>query len=147
MFRYDYSRRHRPVTGFTLIEVLLVVVILAVLVAMAQSQFGGVRDQANIDIAKSQIGLVEKQIDLYHMTLSNQYPDQLQDLWEEPADSELADKWAGPYLDPLKEDPWGNEYMYEKEGKNNPGKYDIWSKGPDGKSNTDDDIGNWEEKT
>jgi general secretion pathway protein G len=145
-FRKSHSRTSAlPRTGFTLIEVLLVLIILVILASLAVNQFGGVKERANIDAAKSQVGLVKSSIDMYRLH-TNKYPSKIDELWEEPGDSSLADKWSGPYLEKLKEDPWGNEYQYTAEGKKNSGKYDFWSNGPDGKSGTEDDIGNWEEK-
>ena len=129
--------------AFTLIEVLLVMMILVILVSFTVGQFGGVQDRAKIDEAKAQLGLVKSQIELYQVTMSK-FPSKLEDLWEKPSDSKLAEKWAGPYLEKLKEDPWGNPYQYSAEGKKNAGKFDFWSNGPDGKSGTDDDIGNWD---
>jgi general secretion pathway protein G len=110
---------------------------------LAVNQFGGVKERANIDAAKSQIGLVKSSIEMYRLH-TNKYPTKLEELWQAPGDSSLADKWAGPYLEKLKEDPWQNEYQYTAEGKKNSGKYDFWSMGPDGKNGTEDDIGNWE---
>jgi general secretion pathway protein G len=55
------------------------------------------------------------------------------------------DKWRGPYIEELPEDPWGKPYQYQYPGKNNPKgskSYDVWSLGPDGVI-SDDDIGNW----
>ena len=143
MFPFAHHTPPRERAAFTLIEVLLVLVILVVLGSLAVTQFGGVRDQANIDAAKSQIGLVESSIEFYQLHF-NQFPSRLADLWEKPSDSSLAEKWTKPYLDKLGSDPWGNDYMYLKDGKKNTGKYDFWSKGPDGKSGSDDDIGNWD---
>jgi general secretion pathway protein G len=132
-------------SAFTLIEVLLVLIILVILASLAVTQFGGIREQANIDAAKAQIGIVKSAIEMYKLH-ANKYPPKLQDLWEEPSDSALADKWAGPYMDEIKKDPWENEYKYSAEGKKNSKKYDFWSMGPDGKDGTEDDIGNWEKK-
>lgn len=144
--RKSHSRRSAlPRSGFTLIEVLLVLIILVILSSLAVSQFGGVKERANIDAAKSQVGLVKSSIESYRL-YTNKYPSKLQDLWQEPSDSSVANKWSGPYMEKLKEDPWGNEYQYTADGKKNSGKYDFWSMGPDGKSGTEDDIGNWEEK-
>src|SRR5690606_29368074 len=134
-----------PRAAFTLIEVLLVLIILVILASLAVTQFGGVRERANIDAAKSQIGLVKAGIETFRL-YTNKYPSKIEDLWQEPSDSSLKAKWSGPYMEPLKEDPWGNPYKYTAEGKRNSGKYDFWSMGPDGKDGTDDDIGNWEEK-
>lgn len=66
----------------------------------------------------------------------------MQDLLVQPRN---ANNWHGPYLDPaeIPVDPWGNPYLYAYPGKHNPTGYDLWLAGPDGKSGTDDDIGNW----
>ena len=53
------------------------------------------------------------------------------------------DRWAGPYVRDIPKDPWGNEYQYAFPATRSRDAYDIWSMGPDGKNNTDDDIGNW----
>jgi general secretion pathway protein G len=82
-------------------------------------------------------------IDRYRLDMAR-YPAKLEDLWVEPSDSTEADRWGGPYVEKLKADPWQNDYQYMAEGKKNKDKYDFWSNGPDGKSGTDDDIGNWE---
>ena len=148
---YSKSRRNRrtqqlsvPSKAFTLIEVLLVLVILVILGSLATNVFIGTQDKANINAAKAQIGLISEPMNRYRMDM-NKYPSQLEDLWEEPSDSGSADKYAGPYVEKLKKDPWGNDYQYLADGKKNSGKYDFWSNGPDGQSGTDDDIGNWED--
>jgi len=140
--RTQPHRRVNRRSAFTLIEVLLVLIILVVIGSLAIGQFGNVQQGANIDAAKSQIGLVKGQIEMFRLH-TNRYPTSLQELWEKPTDQSVADKWRGPYLEELKEDPWGNKYQYTAEGKKNVGKYDLWSMGPDGKSGTEDDIGNW----
>jgi len=130
--------------GFTLIEVLLVLIILVILGSLAVNVFIGTQDKANISAAQAQAGLLSDPINRYRLDM-NKYPARLEDLWEEPSDSNLADRWAGPYVEKLKLDPWGNPYQYTGEGKKNTNKYDFWSYGPDGQNSTDDDIGNWEE--
>jgi hypothetical protein len=67
-------------------------------------------------------------------------------LIRKPADQKQAENWNGPYLKSLPRDPWNNQYAYEFPGTRggNGATPDIWSRGPDGKENTDDDIGNWE---
>ncbi len=129
--------------AFTLIEVLLVLIILVILGSLAINVFTGTQDRANINAAKAQVGLLSDPINRYRLDM-NKYPQSLEDLWEEPSDSTLADKWSGPYVEQLKADPWGNPYQYSAEGKKNTNKFDFWSNGPDGQSGTDDDIGNWE---
>lgn len=131
--------------GFTLIEVLLVLVILVVLGAIAASQFLGVQDRANINAAKAQVSQFATSIDMYRFD-TKQYPGELEDLIQKPSDTTLAERWSGPYVDKSKVpvDPWDNPYKYSKEGKKNSAKYDVWSTGPDGQDGSDDDIGNWE---
>lgn len=140
----SHSRRRTYQTGFTLIEVLLVLVILVILGSLATNVFIGTQDKANINAAKAQIGLIKDPMNRYRMDL-NKFPSSLEDLWEVPSDTAMADKYGGPYVEKLKQDPWGNEYQYLAEGKQNSDKYDFWSNGPDGQSGTDDDIGNWEQ--
>ncbi|QDU89984.1 Type II secretion system protein G precursor [Pirellulimonas nuda] len=136
---------HASDRGFTLIEVLLVLVILVVLGSIAASQFLGVQDKANINAAKAQVSQFATSIDMYKFD-TKQYPGTLEELIQKPSDSTMAERWAGPYLDKSKVpvDPWDNEFKYSKEGKKNSDKYDVWSAGPDGQDGSDDDIGNWE---
>lgn len=133
----------KPSVGFTLIEVLLVLIILVILGSLAVNIFTGTQDKANINAATAQLSLVRSSIDRYRLDMAR-YPAKLEDLWVEPTDSTEADRWGGPYVEKLKTDPWQNDYQYMAEGKKNKDKYDFWSNGPDGKSGTDDDIGNWE---
>jgi general secretion pathway protein G len=135
--------RHRTRAGFTLIEVLLVLIILVIIGSLAVNVFTGTQDRASINAAKSNVAPVRTAIDLYKLDM-NKYPTKLSDLWEKPSDATQGDKWNGPYLEKLKPDPWGNEYQYTAQGKKNTNKYDFWSNGPDGQTGTDDDIGNWE---
>ncbi len=138
-------RRRRPRhRGFTLMEVLLVMVILVILGSMAVGFFMGTRERANIDAASIQIGMIETSVDLYQLHM-NAYPSSLDDLMRAPTDAANPNKWGGPYLRkamPL--DPWGKAYQFAAPGKNNQSTYDFWSRGPDGADGTEDDIGNWE---
>ena len=136
-------RKGRGSSGFTLIEVLLVLIILVILGSLTVNIFTGTQVKANISAATAQIGLVCPQIDLYHLHMTR-FPSKLEDLWVEPSDSDEADKWGGPYMEKLKPDPWGTPYQYAAEGKKNKRKFDFWSNGPDRQNGTDDDIGNWE---
>lgn len=143
--RMRRARTRRP--GFTLIEVLLVLIILVIIGSLAANVFTGTQDRASMNAAKTNVAtLVPSAISRYRLDL-NKYPSKLEELWEKPSDEDEQKSWSGPYLEPLKPDPWGNEYEYQAEGKHNSDKYDFWSNGPDGKSGTDDDIGNWDEKS
>ena len=147
MKRRQVVRKRAPRTsdraGFTLIEVLLVLIILVIIGSLAVQVFTGTQDKASINAAKSNLSLVRGAIDRYRLDM-NKYPTKLADLWEKPSDTAAAEKWGSEYMEPLKADPWGNEYQYTAQGKKNTGKYDLWSNGPDGQNGTDDDIGNWE---
>jgi len=134
----------RRSTGFTLIEVLLVLIILVILGSLAANVFTGTQDKANVKSTIIQIGFIEGAIDRYRLEM-NRYPDKLEDLWEEPSDSDEAQRWGSAYMEKVDEDNWGNSYQYVSEGEKNPNKFDLWSYGPDGEDGTEDDIGNWEE--
>lgn len=134
-------RRRR--SGFTLIEVLLVLAILVILGSFAVGMFSNTRQSANMRAARSQIGLFKTQIDLYELDL-NTYPPDLESLRAPPANLVNPHKWNGPYIEAIPNDPWGNPYQFMVPGRNRPDSYDLWSLGADGQDGTDDDIGNWQ---
>ena len=140
----QFCQPSRRRAAFTLIEVLLVLIILVILGSLGVNVFIGTQEKANIDAVKAQIGMIRTPIDLYRLNM-NEYPEDLEDLWEEPSDSDEAEKWGQQYMEKLGNDPWGNPYQYLAEGEKNPDKYDFWSYGPDGEDGTEDDIGNWDE--
>jgi len=129
--------------GFTLMEVLLVLVILVVLASLAVNMFTGTQEKAERDAAAAEVGLIKRGIEMYRFH-TRQYPSDLQELVTKPSDAKLADRWGGPYLDKVSTDPWDNDYRFAAPGKHNPDTFDIWSVGPDGQDGSADDIGNWE---
>lgn len=137
------SRHSRQ--AFTLIELLLVLVILGILAAIVVPKFSGRTEQARKTAAQSQIATFSTALDAFEVD-NGYYPkgrDGLQDLVQQPRD---AQDWKGPYLRgeiPL--DPWGNAYIYECPGRQNPTSYDLMSLGPDGREGGDDDITNWQQ--
>jgi len=152
------SRKRRTGrAGFTLMEMLVVLAILVLLVAMVAPRVLGTQKKADINAAKAQIGMFKAALERYALDMKD-FPtteQALQALVEEPTDSEsLSDsassssssRWDGSYLTSadLPKDPWGNEYQYEYPPTRGKGDYpDIWSLGPDGEDDTEDDICSW----
>ena len=135
--------RHTGRAGFTLIEVMIVVVIIAILAAMVVPRLTGRTEEARRKRAQVDVANLESAIDLYELD-SGRLPTQLGDLYQAPADVPEA-SWHGPYLKkrtrPL--DPWNHEYVYRQPGEHNTKDYDLSSMGADGRAGTDDDITNW----
>lgn len=129
------SRRRRK--GFTLMEVLLVLVILVILGSMVGIFIRRAQQQALENSARSQIGLFKNAITWYEQNM-RRYPTTDEGLaaLREPTDE--STRWDGPYLqDEIPLDPWDSEYQYELINEDT---YRVWSNGPDGISDTDDDI-------
>lgn len=132
-------RKHR--NAFTLIELLLVLVILAVLAAVVVPKFTNRSEQAKITAAKTDISNMETALDVFE-TDNGRYPtndEGLQALVQNPGN--LQD-WKGPYLKRLNMDPWQHPYVYSSPGQHNPTGVDLYSLGPDGREGNDD-ITNW----
>jgi general secretion pathway protein G len=126
--------------GFTLVEMLLVLVILATLAAIVYPRVVGRSEQARITAAQTQIANFKTALDAYEVD-NGKYPpgrNGLNDLIVQPRD---AVSWHGPYLESIPKDPWGGDYFYECPGKHNPNSYDISSPGPPGGQSP---IGNWQ---
>lgn len=127
--------------GFTLIEIMLVVIILGILAAMVVPKLTGRSDEARKSVAKTDIeSNLALAIDLYEVD-TGMYPDSLDDLTRSPSD---ATNWKGPYLKKKPLDPWGRAYMYRCPGEHNEGTYDLSSIGKDGTEGGVDDITNWQ---
>ena len=132
--------------GFTLIEILIVMVILGLLAALVGPKMFGKVGKSRQKTAKIQISLFETSLDTFRLDMGR-YPtteEGLEALREKPSNS---DKWDGPYIPkriPL--DPWQNPYEYKAPGEE--GEYDIISYGADGKSGGEKenkDIVNWKD--
>ena len=136
------SQKLNSKKGFTLIEILLVVIIIGILVSLVAPKLAGRSEEARVQAAKADIdGGISLALDLFEVD-NGRFPDKLPDLVTKAAD---AENWRGPYLKKgLSKDPWGNDYVYHYPGTHNPSGYDLFSKGPDKQEGTQDDIANWE---
>jgi general secretion pathway protein G len=139
---------HRPPQpsrrrGFTLVELLLVLTILAILAGIVLPKFSGVSQKAQNTAAKTDISNFKTALSMFEMDMGYFPPaaNGLQALVVKP--SGAGSKWR-KYLDvdKIPNDPWNNPYVYENPGKHNPDTYDVYSLGPDGKGGKDA-IGNW----
>jgi len=123
-------------SGFTLIELMVVLVILGVLFGLVAPNVIGRGDEARVQAAKTDIRTIENALDTYRLHNSH-YPstDQgLEALVSKPSGSPEPKNWRGPYLKQSPKDPWGNEYGYIREGSS----YEIISYGADGQAGGSD---------
>lgn len=135
--------------GFTLIEIMVVVVIMGVLAALVVPRLMGRADDARILAAKQDIATLMQALKLYRLD-NQRYPTNeqgLQALVTRPSGGPAPPNWkSGGYLDRLNKDPWGNPYQYQSPGSR--AEVDVYSYGADGKSGgtgNDADIGSWSE--
>lgn len=132
--------------GFTLVEVMVVVVILAVLAALIVPRVVGRTDEARAVAAKQDIATIMQSLKLYRID-NSRYPTNeqgLDALVSQPRTEPRPTNWKS-YLDKLPKDPWGNPYAYLYPGVH--GEIDVFSFGADGQpggSGADADIGSWE---
>ncbi len=144
-FSHRLPRQH----GFTLLEILIVVAIIAILAAVVVPKIVGRVDDAQISKVKSDIKALEAALDLYRLD-NFQYPSTeqgLEALVSKPSGEPEPRNYApGGYIKRLEKDPWGRDYQYLNPGEH--GEVDIFSLGADGQlggEGLNADIGNWEE--
>lgn len=136
----------RRSAGFTLVEIMVVVVILGILAVLIVPRVLGRSDEARQAAAKHDIATIMQSLKLYRLD-NGRYPtnDQgLQALVTKPTSSPAPSNWK-PYLDKLPKDPWGNTYQYLSPGVH--GEVDVFSLGADsqpGGTGADLDIGSWQ---
>lgn len=133
------KRRRRG--GFTLIEVLIVIAIVLTLSGLVGVALFQRRDEAKVDLTKTDMNTLKSAMQQFYLHFER-YPtteEGVSVLWDKSQldDPELEDKWGGYLSAPLEKDKWGNEWGYEQLSYNS---YRLWSVGPDGEEDTDDDI-------
>lgn len=139
--------RSRRQHGFTLIEIMVVVTIIAILAAIVVPQVVGHVDEARVQRAKADVQTLAQalniyKLDNYHFPSTDQG---LESLVHKPSGQPEAANWkAGGYIERLPKDPWGHDYQYIQPGQH--GAVDVFSLGADGKlggEGFDADVGNW----
>ncbi len=143
-----HSLRGRLQRGFTLIEIMVVVVIMGVLAALVVPKLLSRTGESKIAAAKVDIATIMQALKLYKLD-NQRYPTTeqgLQALLEKPTSGPAANGWkAGGYLEKMPKDPWGNPYQYLYPGVK--GELDVFSYGADGQpggTGDDADIGSWD---
>ena len=138
----------RKKTGFTLIELMLVIVIIGSLAAMVVPRLVSRLKGSQADIARADIkGNLSLALRLYAVDNNGVYPSTeqgLQSVMQKPTSPPVPANWKGPYIEQRYLDPWKRAYVYRYPGAHPPYEYDLSSLGADGKE-SEDDIGNWQD--
>jgi general secretion pathway protein G len=135
---FKRSDRRANQRGFTLVELMLVLVILATLAAIVLPKFGNISGHSKETAARTQISTFKTAISMFEVDCGY-YPRTLEDLIVQPRD---ANGWRGPYMDAVQVpmDPWGRPYVYYCPGRVNTSGYDLICVGADGQEGNEDDI-------
>lgn len=136
--------------GFTLIEIMVVLVIIGIMAALIVPRVLGRTEDARKVAAKSDIAAIMNALKLYNLD-NMRYPtgqQGLQALTSKPSVAPIPNSYKdGGYLDKLPTDPWGNQYQYQNPGKH--GEVDVYSFGPNGTEGSNEDgngiIGSWQQ--
>ena len=146
--RTQEKKRQRPRrNGFTLVELMVVIVIIGLLATIVALNVIPSGDTARVQKAKADIATIEQGLELYRLQIGT-YPTTtqgLQALVSAPAGADAARYQAGGYVKKLPKDPWGRDYLYASPGQH--GQADVWTLGADGKDGgqgIDADIGSWQ---
>lgn len=139
----------RKRSGFTLIEIMVVIVIMGIMAALVVPRVMGSTDQARSAAAKADISSIMTALKLYKLD-NMRYPTNAQGLnalVNKPSVAPIPNNYKpGGYLEKLPKDPWGNDYQYQNPGKH--GEIDIYTYGPDGPTSSGDNsssvIGSWQ---
>jgi general secretion pathway protein G len=147
----EITRRRRQSGGFTLIEIIAVVMIIGLLTTLVGVNIVSQINGARVNAARAQIAQIENTLEMYNID-SGRYPSTTQGLdalVDKPSGDPVPRNYPrGGYItNPnLLQDPWGNDYHYENPGTRNTYGFDLWSYGADGAaggSDIDAEIGNW----
>jgi len=135
--------------GFTLVEIMVVIIVLTILAAAITTSLTGRTDDAKVARARTDVATLEGALDLFKLDVGR-YPSSEETLTvlNVPPQSDDAARWKGPYVKKaIPPDPWGNPYIYVSPGAVNPDTYDLCSYGADGQEGGEGyarDITSWE---
>lgn len=142
---HPHPKTHRHSRGFTLVEMVLVLGIVALLVGAGIVSLVGVLDVGKEKRVQGDLNTITAAMRAYetqNMFLPS--TDQgVMALVEQPSSRPVPKNWR-PFLKKMLLDPWGNPYHYKRPGTRDKGGFDVYSAGPDGLPDTGDDIGNWD---
>jgi general secretion pathway protein G len=140
--RHDIKTSRR---GFTLMEMIIVLTIIALLVALAMNTLTGVGDTAKEEAAAANVSALKTALYSYQLECGSLPTTEqgLKALWTKPTVEPIPDRWHAQFTEDQGTDPWGHPYQYLNPGKHNPDSFDVYSMGSDGLPDTKDDIGNW----
>lgn len=143
-FRVRAAKARFSRAAFTLMEVLLAIAMISMLAFIVVVNLDKTMSESQTKITESFVnGSLQTPLMTFKLAVGR-YPtteEGLKALLEAP--EAVSDRWKGPYVRNLPADPWGNPYQYRCPAVKSKDGYDVWSSGPDGKSGTEDDIGNW----
>ena len=145
----DFRTASKASQGFTILELLLVLVILAVLAGIVGSRFVGQSQSAKIKAASTQLQNFNLALNRFEIDMGR-FPsasEGLRALVERPS-GDKSKAWQGPYLDgsSVPKDQWESAWNYRYPGQQRQEGFDLWSNGPDTREGGGDDITNWAEK-
>jgi general secretion pathway protein G len=133
--------------GFTLLELMVVMIVIGILAAAIIPQFIGTTEDAKVSAAKAQVAELDSAIERFNVQM-DRYPtlEEGLNVLVDPPSGDDAKKWRGPYIKQLRNDPWGNAFQYLCPGTHHPASFDVWSRGKSGANSAqgeDTEIGNW----
>lgn len=136
-------RKRLTRSGFSLIELLLVLVILSVLAALIMPRFTNRSEKARITAASTDIQNIGTALKMFEVD-NGRFPTSAEGITALLQQPPGVTGWSGPYLERKEfNDPWGNAYIYRSPGQNNIDSYDLYSAGPNGQEGDEDDVTNW----
>ncbi|MFA4949430.1 type II secretion system major pseudopilin GspG [Brevundimonas sp.] len=146
MSKLNNARKRQKRQGFTLVELMVVIVIIGLLATVVAINVLPSQDRAMVGKARADISVLEQAIETYRLD-NLTFPDDLNALMTAPAGLAQPERYRqGGYIRRLPEDPWGNPYQYRRQSAHG-GQFDVYSLGADGKEGgegNDADLGNWQ---